>query len=79
MFAYGARITTHTANQVWVGFVSPASSYLSSSDPRIHFGLGPVTSLDRVEIVWLDRTRQVLRHVRGDRILRVEEGRGLIP
>jgi hypothetical protein len=59
----------------WVGFVSPASSYLSSSDPRIHFGLGPITTLDRVEIAWPDGTRQVLRHVRGDRLLRVEEGR----
>jgi len=27
-------------------------SYLSAGDPRLHFGLGPVTAVDRVEVSW---------------------------
>jgi hypothetical protein len=41
VFAYGAHVTVRASGQVWKGYVSPTSSYLSSSDPRIHFGLGP--------------------------------------
>src|SRR5205807_2448935 len=40
VFAYGARVTGKAGEQIWVADVSPASSYLSSSDPRIHWGLG---------------------------------------
>lgn len=74
-FAYGAAITARAGGQVWVGYVSPASSYLSSSDPRVHFGLGPTTVLDTVAIVWPDGKRETLHHIRGDRIVHVGEGR----
>ena len=74
VFAYGARLTARAAGRVWVGFVSPASSYLSSSDPRLHFGLGPVTALDSVQVDWPDGQQQTLHAVRADRILRVQEG-----
>ena len=73
VFAYGARLTARSGGKVWAGFVSPASSYLSSSDPRLHFGLGPVKTLESVEIAWPDGRRQVLRAVPADRIHRVEE------
>jgi len=73
-FAYGARVTARAGKQVWVGLVSPASSYLSSSDPRIHFGLGPMTWLDSLTVNWSDGRRTVLRSVAGDRIARIEEG-----
>ena len=73
VFAYGAHLTARAGGKVWAGFVSPASSYLSSSDPRLHFGLGPVKTLESVEIAWPDGRGQVLRAVPADRILRVEE------
>jgi hypothetical protein len=73
VFAYGARVTAHSGGHVWIGYVSPASSYLSSSDPRVHFGLGSVTTLDRVEIAWPDGRQQSLRHVRSNHILRIVE------
>ena len=72
-FAYGAQITARAGGQIWVGFVSPASSYLSSSDPRVHFGLGAEAHLETVSIRWPDGHRQQLRQVKADRILRVTE------
>ncbi len=75
-FAYGAEVSARTGNTVWVGQVSPASSYLSSSDPRIHFGLGPITRLDSLRIRWPDGRTDVFRGVSADRILRVEERPG---
>ncbi|HUY34097.1 MAG TPA: CRTAC1 family protein [Pirellulales bacterium] len=77
-FAYGARITARAADQIWVGQVSPTSSYLSSSDPRIHFGLGQRTSLETVTIRWPSGRVEELRDVSADQIARVVEGRGIV-
>jgi hypothetical protein len=50
--AIGARVTVVAGKERWVGQVQPGGSYLSSSDPRLHFGLGGVTAIDRVEVRW---------------------------
>ena len=67
--AIGAEIklATPAGSQTWT--VSTAGSYLSSNDKRAHFGLGATT----VEIHWPSGIHQILTHVHGDRILRVEE------
>ena len=50
--------------------VSTAGSYLSSSDKRVHFGLGAEKSRN-VEIRWPSGIRQTLKNVAGRiRILR---------
>jgi enediyne biosynthesis protein E4 len=56
----------------WVT-VTTAGSYLSSSDPRAHFGLGSSQSAQSVEIQWPSGIVQVLKNVPGDRIVRVDE------
>lgn len=76
-FAYGAEVTARSGKTIWTGMVSPASSYLSSSDPRIHFGLGSVQRLDLVSIVWPDGQKKVLKDVAADRILTIDEGQGI--
>jgi len=52
--------------------VTTAGSYLSSSDKRVHFGLGESTEAD-VEILWPSGIRQHLQHVSANQVLRVEE------
>ena len=37
--------------------------YLSSNDPRIHFGVGKTPKIDSIVITWLDRKENVLRNV----------------
>ncbi len=51
-FGYGARVSVQSGNERWVGQVSPSSSYLSSEDPRISFGLGSVSLIDRIDVTW---------------------------
>ena len=34
------------------------SSYLSASDPRVHFGLGAATKIDKLVVEWADGTRE---------------------
>ncbi|MGI4852411.1 MAG: CRTAC1 family protein [Janthinobacterium lividum] len=50
-------------------------SFASSSDPRIHFGMGAATTPEKVEIRWPDGTRQMLKMpVAADTYYRVVEG-----
>jgi len=73
-FAYGAQVTARSGRELWVGQVSPACSYLSSSDPRVHFGLGQTAEIETLTVRWPDGRRQTFRHLQADRILRLTEG-----
>jgi hypothetical protein len=75
-FAYGARVVGTGGGRTWVADVSPASSYLSSSDPRIHWGLGDVRKLDTLTIRWPSGEKQTLHDLAVDRILHIEFGPG---
>lgn len=73
VFAYGARVVGQAGDQTWLADVSPASSYLSSSDPRVHWGLGNVSQLDTLVIRWPAGREQTLHDVPADQILRIVE------
>ncbi len=72
--AIGARITVTVAGKSLTREVRPQQSYLSSGDPRVHFGLGSAQQADRVEILWLDGTRSVRSGVPANQYLTVVEG-----
>ena len=55
--------------------VFSGGSYGSSSDQRIHFGLGSTAKVDQVTIQWPSGTKQELAVPGIDRILTVEEGK----
>lgn len=50
-----------------------AVGYNSSSDKRVHFGLGKVSKVDRIEIQWPSGIHQVLTDIKADQILVVKE------
>jgi enediyne biosynthesis protein E4 len=69
----GAEVKLVTAGgPQWVT-ATTASSYLSSSDKRVHFGLGAESSAQSIEIRWPSGIVQTLKDVRGDQILQVDE------
>ena len=55
------------------GVVSTASSYLSASDKRVHFGLGSDRSIKELEIRWPSGAVQRLKDVETNQLLKVEE------
>lgn len=71
--AYGARVIGRVADRVWVSELSPASSYLSSSDPVIHWGLGAVPQLDEVTVRWPMGETQTWRNITANQRLRLEQ------
>jgi hypothetical protein len=48
-------------------------SYMCVHDHRLHFGLGDVTVVPRVEIRWPNGTVQTIENVKSDQILRIEQ------
>jgi enediyne biosynthesis protein E4 len=71
--AIGAEVRLVTANSLQFATVSTAGSYLSSSDKRIHFGLGAESVAQAIEIRWPSGIRQTLKNVRCDQVLQVDE------
>jgi hypothetical protein len=57
--------------------VLSGGSYLSSSDMRVHFGLGDADKVDRVEIHWAGGPVEKFDLPAVDRIFTVEEGKGI--
>jgi hypothetical protein len=72
------HVTTEDGKQQW-NEATTAVGYASSSDPRVHFGLGANKKVREIEIRWPSGTRQVLRDVDVDRVLRVEEPKDRVP
>ena len=73
--AIGAEVKVVTARGTQIATVTTASSYLSSSDKRVHFGLGPESEVQKVEIRWPSGILQTLTEVKADQILAVDEPR----
>lgn len=48
----GTRVTLRAGERTQVQEVNPGASYLSSHDPRLHFGIGANTTVDRLEVRW---------------------------
>jgi len=55
------------------------TSYMSASDPRIHFGLGKRTTIDSLLITWPSGQVDRLSNIPVDSIIAVKEGVGIVP
>jgi enediyne biosynthesis protein E4 len=72
----GARIQiTGESGLEQYSYVSTASSYLSASDKRVHFGLGSDRRMRQIEIRWPSGIVQTLKNVAADQVLTVKEAR----
>jgi hypothetical protein len=71
--AIGAEVELVTAAGSQFATVSTASSYLSSSDKRIHFGLGKENVALEIEIRWPSGIHQTVKDVAADQILQIDE------
>ena len=74
-FSPGAVVTVvRSDGQTLVREVQAGGSYLSSEDPRVHFGLGSESTPVSVTVRWPDGSTTRLAHVRTNRILTVTRG-----
>jgi enediyne biosynthesis protein E4 len=71
--AIGAEVKVTTKKGSQYATVTTAGSYLSSSDKRVHFGLGKEAAVTSIEIRWPSGITQTLKDVRADQILQIDE------
>lgn len=71
----GTKIKITTSGGVQFNQATTAVGYSSSSDKRVHFGLGRATVVDKIELSWPTGVKQVLSNVKADQIVTVVEGR----
>jgi hypothetical protein len=77
--AIGARVTLRVGQARMVQEVRSGSSYLSSSDLRLHFGMGVNTHMDAIEVRWPNGETEQFPGTNVDRFLTLTEGTGQAP
>jgi hypothetical protein len=75
----GAVLKLSSSGVVQVDQAKGGTSYMSASDPRIHFGLGKRTKIDSLVITWPSGQVDKLANVPVDSIIAVKEGTGIVP
>jgi len=72
--AVGAKVKVTTASgRVLYNHVAISVGFMSSSDKRVHLGLGGETKIASIEIRWPSGIQQVLKDVAADQFLKVDE------
>ena len=67
--AIGAKITARTKGKLIYLEQMPMRGYLSTVDPRPNLGLGPLTIVDSLIVEWPDNQVTVLKDVKADQTL----------
>jgi len=74
----GTRVRCTVAGRVLTRYLAGGGSYLSSSDHRIHIGLGKADRAERIEIQWPSGAKELLENVAAGKFYRVREGQGIV-
>jgi tetratricopeptide (TPR) repeat protein len=72
--AVGAVATVRAGGRAWAAQRVGGGSYQSSDDPRLHFGLGAVDSIESVEVRWPSGRSDTYRGLRPGGMYRLREG-----
>ena len=76
--AVGARVKLSAGDLVLYEQRKGGMSYQSAQDPRLHFGLGKYSFVDALEVLWPSGAVTKLAKIQADRIIAIEEGKGLV-
>jgi hypothetical protein len=75
--AIGTKVTVTAGKLVQTSEVRAGGSYLSSNDPRLHFGLADEATMNEVAIRWPNGAKEILKNVPSDFIYTIVEGKGI--
>jgi hypothetical protein len=65
-------VETEDGRKLW-NHATTSVGFASSSDPRVHFGLGQSRRLNSVEVIWPGGKRQKVEKVEVDRVVTITE------
>jgi enediyne biosynthesis protein E4 len=67
----GAKVTAYYEGKIQYFENKTVRGYLSSNDPIVHFGLGKISTIDSVRVVWSDGKENVLRSIKSNQMIKV--------
>jgi hypothetical protein len=73
---YGAILTAHVGGRVLTQLCHADGSYFSSSDKRVHFGLGDARAVESLTVKWPSGHVDTFHHLAADRFITLREGSG---
>jgi tetratricopeptide (TPR) repeat protein len=73
----GARVSCTAGGRTSVRWLAGGTSYLSSNDPRVFFGLGTARTVDRLEVRWPSGAVRSWERLPADRVVELREEDGL--
>lgn len=73
IFGLGAKVFIWHKGKMAFQEVSPCRGFQSSSDVRLHFGLGESTLIDSILVIWNSGRSQKLESIEVDRSLTIKE------
>jgi hypothetical protein len=73
---YGAEVRVFAGGRHWLRLVNPASSFLTSNDPRSHFGLGTNARVEHIEVRWPDGVTETFPGCDSDQLITLSKGAG---
>jgi enediyne biosynthesis protein E4 len=76
--AIGSRVIVETEGRRQIQEVRSGGSFCSQSDLRLHFGLGRVRQATRVTVKWMGGGQEILEHVQVNRLVVIQEGKGIV-
>ncbi len=74
--AIGAQVHVEAGGKTYTRSVTRAFSYLASSQPTAHFGVGDAHRVDRVTIAWPDGSKEQFPPMRADQWIQLNKGQG---
>ena len=74
--AIGARVRMKVGTRTFIDEVRSGSSFISNNDMRVHFGLGPATKIDWIEVRWPSGLLERFDNLAVDTIHTLKEGSG---
>jgi enediyne biosynthesis protein E4 len=75
--AIGARVLVHYGGKTQAQAVVSQSSFYSCNDPRLHFGLGAIKSVD-VDVYWPNGLHETFKKLDADQLVTLREGVGRV-
>ncbi|MDB5017940.1 MAG: repeat protein [Mucilaginibacter sp.] len=72
-FGIGAKAYVFSGKQMQYEQLMLTRGFQSSVEPKLHFGLNDHKKIDSLLVVWPDQTYQVIRNIKGDQLLVMDQ------
>ena len=72
-FSWNAKVKLFTADGIQFQELSPTRGFQSVVDQTLHFGLGQLDQVDRIEVTWPDGITQFVENVKANQVLKIDK------